>query len=246
MAESPQSKATTRNAEVRPAWSDVGAHLRFWIAAVSLLALDLFSKWWVFSTLKPDEVRTLIPGTLELRRSLNDGAVFGSFSGYTGVFVVASIFALAFVVYLFLASARNQRLLQICLGMILAGACGNLYDRLAVQADVVRVNRGGQLRTVMIGQVLSEPGAERVQVGHWPEGDRLPPRTFDREDVVLSRQGVVRDFLKFVPSFPQWVPRVGGREVWPWVFNVADAALVCGVILLVGTSLFDRRGHQAG
>jgi len=38
----------------------------------------------------------------------------------------------------------------------------------------------------------------------------------------------VRDFLKIV-----W--KIGDRELWPWIFNVADVLLVIGVGLLLIT-----------
>jgi lipoprotein signal peptidase len=217
------------------------SHLRFWLSAVGLLWLDLWSKAWVFRNLKPDEVQPAFPGVLEFRRSLNDGAVFGSFSGYSGVFIVASVFALAFVLYLFANSSPRQRVLHVSLAMILAGALGNLYDRAFMAADVVRFREKTSGRMVsVIGKIVDET-AESVRIGDWPDGGR--PQSFKRAEIEVRRQGVVRDFLRFVLKFPASVPRVGGMDIWPWIFNVADAALVCGVILLLLTSLFER-GHR--
>ena len=87
--------------------------------------LDLWSKERVFSTLKSGEVYVAIPGTLHFRRSLNDGAVFGSFTGYVAVFVVASVAAAGFVLYMFGTSRPAQRVLHVGLALILAGAMGN-------------------------------------------------------------------------------------------------------------------------
>ena len=100
----------------------LSAHAIFWIVVVLVVGVDLWSKAWVFKNLGAREIRTVIPGVLEFRRSLNDGAVFGSFSGRVGVFIVASLFALAFVLYLFLHSSARQRVLHVSLAMILAGA----------------------------------------------------------------------------------------------------------------------------
>lgn len=217
------------------------SHLRFWLPAIGLLWLDLGSKAWVFRNLKPEEVRPAFPGVLEFRRSLNDGAVFGSFSGYAGVFIVASLFALAFVLYLFINSSPRQRVLHVSLAMILAGALGNLYDRAFMAADVVRFREKTSDRMVSVIGKIVEQTAESVRIGDWPDGGR--PQPFKRAEVEVRRQGVVRDFIRFVPKFPASVPLVGGMDIWPWIFNVADAALVCGVILLLLTSLFER-GHR--
>ncbi len=59
--------------------------------------LDLWSKAWVFSNLKANTARPFIPDVLVFHRSLNDGAVFGSFTGQVGLFIAASFFALGFV-----------------------------------------------------------------------------------------------------------------------------------------------------
>lgn len=207
------------------------AHLLFWGVAGTLLAVDLWSKASVFETLTSTEIRTIIPGLIEFRCSLNDGAVFGSFTGQTGLFIVASVFALAFVFYLFAHSGRNQRSLHIALALILSGAFGNLYDRAFIKADVVSPVGGGRR---IIGKIVSDPDDRKVRIGDWPHGEHA--RSFDRDRVTIRRQGVVRDFIKFVPRFPASFPKVGGKETWPWVFNIADAALVCGVgVLLLNT-----------
>lgn len=218
------------------------SHLRFWLMSAAVLWLDLWSKHWVFTSLGPHEERAFIPGLIVFHRSLNDGAVFGSFTGRVGVFMIASVFALGFVFYLFASSRRTARGMHVALALILAGAIGNLYDRSMVKADVVRVSRQGHLRTAMIGTLVGREDAPVIRIGEWPDGAH--PRTFVRSEVRLDRQGVVRDFIKFVPRFPKEIPKLGGQDVWPWVFNVADASLVCGVTTLVLTSRMGRRRRR--
>ncbi len=214
------------------------AHLLFWIVAAVIVVVDLWSKHWAFQTLPPDAPREYISGFLELRRSLNDGAVFGSFTGYVSVFIVASFLALSFVLYMFIQSGSRQRMLHVALALILAGAIGNLYDRAFIKADVVSFPNDASHRSI-IGMVLNGDDDTQVLVGEWPDGARV--RSYARSDVSIRRQGVVRDFLKFTPTFPQGWGRLGGQDVWPWIFNIADAALVCGVTLLMLTSIFERR-----
>ncbi len=228
----------TDHATHETAFKSVAAHLRFWSTAVLALAFDLWSKHWVFTNLEPREVRPFVSNFVVFRRSLNDGAVFGSFSGQTSLFVAASFLALGFVIYLFVNSPRRAAILQCALALIIAGALGNLYDRAFVKADIVKfTNRQGQ-QVSLIGLIVGDPAADTILVGSWPESAN--PQRFKQSEVHLRHQGVVRDFVKFVPRFPQWVPKLGGTDVWPWVFNVADAALVCGVVTLMLLSLFDR------
>lgn len=214
------------------------AHLRFWGVALLALVIDLATKDRAFRTLAVDEIRPMLGGWIELRRSLNAGAVFGSFSGQTWVFIAASVLALGFVVYLFAHSQRRQRSLHVALALILSGALGNLYDRAFVVADVVDHRTASGRVTTLIGRIVSDPGAAVVVVEDWPGGSGS--RRFPRSQITARRQGVVRDFIKLVPRFPSWVPRWAGRDVWPWIFNVADVALVLGVIVLLGHTWLGR------
>jgi len=225
--------------DLKPAIKDLRAHLRLWSAALLLLGLDLWSKAAVFARLEPTEVypSPLIPGILVFQRSLNDGAVFGSLQGMVGLFIIASLFALGFVVLYFVGSRANQRSLHVALGLILAGALGNFYDRANCEADIVTLVTGEKF----IGKIVERQNGS-VRIGHWPEGEE--PRIFHEAEIAeVTSQGVVRDFLKFTPEFPQWVPKLGGADVWPWIFNIADSALVCGVALLILNFWWERREH---
>ena len=243
MAHSSTDDRVKTAGESASAAGHIPSHLRFWIPAAGLLWFDLWSKEWAFSALPSDAERAWIPGILEFRRSLNDAAVFGVLAGYVGMFLIASVLALPFVFYLFAHSARFQRALHVALAMILAGAIGNLYDRSVNVADVAETTTAAGERRSVIGVLLESKSEDYVRIGDWPTGEH--PQTFRRENVTLRRQGVVRDFIKFIPQFPVWLGRLSGLDVWPWVFNVADASLVCGVVLLLLHSLLDRRAPAA-
>lgn len=92
---------------------------------------DLVSKSWVFATLlaRPDHVIDVIPGVLRLSLSTNPGIVFGIRAPWPLV-MVATAAALIVVMYLFTGSPRKAWPLHVALGMVLAGAVGNAYDRL--------------------------------------------------------------------------------------------------------------------
>ena len=144
---------------------------------------------------------------------------------------------MVFVLYLFVHSTRWQRVLHVALALILAGALGNLYDRAFVKADVITYQpRFGQ-EELMIGTVIERTNTD-VVVADYPDGTNV--RTLPSSQVTIRRQGVVRDFIKFMRKFPEGFPKLAGRDVWPWVFNIADAALVCGVILLLLSTWLDR------
>lgn len=219
------------------------AHARLWLVAVIGLAADLWSKHWAFTRLDPDGGTVIIEHLARFQRSLNTGALFGLGKGWTPVFIVASVLALVFVIYLFAQSGRDRRSLQVALGLVLAGALGNLYDRAFEIADVVKyVDRRGVERIEAGVLVPSQSNERFVVLGSYPEGSRLT--RIERATVLrMWQQGVVRDFIKMEPR----VPLGNGRwfDVWPWVYNIADVLLVVGVAILMLNFWKERRVAHA-
>lgn len=209
------------------------SHLRLWITAALGLALDLWSKEWAFSRLAPRESRVLVPDVLSLTLSVNPGALFGLGAGFPAVFVGASVLALMFVLYLFANSDARRWSLHVALGCVLAGAVGNLYDRTTHSAYVYRAPG----RPADIGVVLGQTDTH-VTLGDYPTGGR--PRTYPRpENAASGVQPVVRDFIKIELQ-------AGRVELWPWIFNIADALLVLGVGLLLLNFWKEHREHKRG
>lgn len=105
---------------------------RFIIPALIGFGLDLWTKWLAVEHLKiPRAGIRFIPGWLHWEYTENHGAVFGSGQGLRWLFVIVSVMAIVFLLYLFATSGR-QRFYQILLGILLAGVLGNLYDRLVL------------------------------------------------------------------------------------------------------------------
>lgn len=114
--------------------------MRFLAVILAGAAADLLTKHWAWRILvNPDsrwsdlEVDKLADRlrVVELLWQPNRGAVFGVGHGQTALFVVFTFLALALLTWLFIDSRRSQAWLQVFLGMVVAGALGNLYDRLA-------------------------------------------------------------------------------------------------------------------
>lgn len=109
-----------------------GRTIRHFIYLIILIVLDQFTKYLAVSNLKGQEPIKLIPGVLHLQYLENDGAVFGMFSGnvvslalFTSIIIVLIIYF-----YLKLPKAKHYNMMRIVLLFILAGAIGNLIDRL--------------------------------------------------------------------------------------------------------------------
>ena len=173
----------------------------FIVIAFTGLAADLYTKHWTFQILgMPGEYQAETEPELRavywiwqdvfgIQTALNLGALFGFGSGQTTLLVSFSLIFLAGIVgYLVLCAWRNL-LLSAILGMITAGICGNLYDRL-----------GWHGLTNGEGQPIY----------------------------------AVRD----------WILCMIGTFQWP-NFNIADALLVCSVVvLLIQELLCYNRGDR--
>jgi signal peptidase II len=134
----------------------------FFIVVLLLLIGDLALKWWAFESFAgpvdipavladedplPAKDMTVVPNVLAIKLVLNRGAVFGLGQGYTWVFLLITVFAVGFVGYVLLTSPADHRLMHLCLALILAGALGNMVDRITFSAvrDMLHLFPGVQL-----------------------------------------------------------------------------------------------------
>ncbi len=109
---------------------DTKAHLIFWPLLVGGLALDLWTKKAVFDWLESYERYSVMDGFLQFVPALNNGAAFGWFAGRMHFLAAVSIAAVIAIFAVFLFSGSRQRFVHIALGLLGAGVCGNLYDRI--------------------------------------------------------------------------------------------------------------------
>lgn len=176
----------------------------FIVVMIAILAADLGLKYWSFTNVAgrqvvltdevtvdhrgfwskyPHDSTVVVPKVLELRLTTNTGAVFGLGKGNRVLFIAVSVVATAVIGLMFWRSPARAWGLHLSLAMILAGALGNLYDRVLYRA--------------------------------------------------------VRDMLHMFPGvdLPFGLSWPGGvAEVWPWIFNLADVALMVGVgLVLIAT-----------
>lgn len=170
---------------------------------------------------------------------MNPGALFGIGKGHTEVFLIASALALLLVLWMFAQSDRRSWLMHVALGAILAGALGNMYDRINVQLVLYGYQTPkGQVVRYYEKRVDRDAGV--VVLHEYPPDDlsatiQLP---IEVEGELGPVDGHVRDFIK-IPT--RWF---GEREMWPWVFNVADMLLVGGVAVLALRLFTDNRQPQ--
>lgn len=115
-----------------------GFYRLFWWVAVSTLALDQLSKFWIVHTLPigsygPGRHIAVIDGFFHLVHVGNTGAAWSLFSGGSLWLAGLAILTLAGIYHWRHSLGLRQRGLQIAFGLLCGGIVGNGIDRLAYQ-----------------------------------------------------------------------------------------------------------------
>ena len=186
-----------------------------WRVLVPVLAVDQMLKIWVKTSFTYGESMGFVPGLLELRFIENPGAAFGAaLPGETGKLVLTSFrIVAAIAIGLYIARRVREEApngLLYTLTFIWAGAIGNIVD------------------SVFYGKVFSasEYTFHSSKLAEWmPESGGYGPWF----------QGKVVDMFHFVVEWPSWFPieSWAGKEVFPPIWNLADAAIAVSVIWIL-------------
>lgn len=99
------------------------------IAGVAVGA-DRVLKWWAGQTLALSESRPLLGHFIRLTRVHNVGGALGIFPGGGELFIAVSIAVSVTVIVILLRDRTTSAVMKVGLALLLAGAVGNLIDRL--------------------------------------------------------------------------------------------------------------------
>lgn len=120
----------------------------FWVPIVPLVVLDLWSKAAVFGFLESTQGHQaettraveVWSGLIrfELVQYRNTGTIWGLARDFTNALIALRFVAMGVLVYIAARTPAAQRLKQLVLGLIMAGAVGNLYDNLTQPFQAVR------------------------------------------------------------------------------------------------------------
>lgn len=106
------------------------------LIAFAVLLLDRITKWAVGQTIPLEDVINIVPGLFRLTHLENTGAAFSLFADSTSPFRTALLiaFSVAALVVVSVLLWKDRRVFNagtVALSLILGGAVGNLWDRLA-------------------------------------------------------------------------------------------------------------------
>lgn len=97
------------------------------IIVSTILCLDQLTKFFATENLLYNQSLPIIKGIFHLTLIHNRGAAFGILKNQTPLFILTSIFA---IVLIFSNLRDNKKYYTLSLSLILAGALGNLIDRI--------------------------------------------------------------------------------------------------------------------
>lgn len=111
--------------------------LKLLIISLAVFILDRLSKLWVVAHIPSGQDITIIPHFFRLTHVYNNGAAFSLFADTPSpdrvrwMLIAFSIVAIVIVLGVLWKAGRTINVTSVALALILGGAAGNLYDRLA-------------------------------------------------------------------------------------------------------------------
>lgn len=114
-------------------------YLKLLLISALVFAADRLTKLWIVRHIYSGQELTVIPHFFHLSHVYNNGAAFSLFADTPSpdkvrwMLIVFSIIAILIVLAVLLKAGRTVNTTSVSLALILGGAAGNLYDRLAAR-----------------------------------------------------------------------------------------------------------------
>ena len=186
-----------------------------------ILFLDQLLKVYIKTNYTPGQESQLLGNWLVLDYIENPGMAFGTTFGskmwHKLALSIFRIIAISGIIYYWFLQAKKgvKREFLIAIGLIIAGATGNLidsmfYDFLFPYDPCLSFNflDGSGIKTDCGIFGMHETRHTGFLLGN------------------------VVDMFKFQANWPTWIPWIGGNEVFPAIWNVADFSISTGIILI--------------
>lgn len=184
----------------------------------------------------PHEQISVVDGFFQLYYIENRGMAFGTTLGSgamakyaLSIFRLVAIIGIAYYIFKLLKERNMHRGLIYSVGLIFAGATGNLIDGM-IYDFIWELDPDISWNWALDGNnswVVDPTGNPELR----PHGFLL---------------GSVVDMFQFTATWPSWMPfDLGGKEIFAAIWNVADASITVGVgIIIVRYRTFFRKGNS--
>ncbi len=108
--------------------------LKHLLLFILLIAIDQLTKYWVKTDLLESGPIIIIPDVFRLQYHTNNGAVWGLMSGKVDFLKIFTFLVLLLIVYFYFKIPKDKKYnaLKYIVVFIMAGAVGNLIDRMAL------------------------------------------------------------------------------------------------------------------
>lgn len=195
------------------------------VVVFCLLLLDQIVKIYIKTSFSSDEQKLLIGNWFVLHYIENQGMAFGTTlgSGMWGKLALSlfRIVAIVGIIYYIIKEAKNGAKLEflIVVGFICAGATGNLIDSLFYDLIFPFNPCEG----------FNQLQGSGIKMNCTDYGFTYPVEVRYRGFLF----GNVVDMFQFDVNWPNWVPWVGGEQIFPAIWNVADACITLGITTIL-------------
>ncbi|TXI85330.1 MAG: lipoprotein signal peptidase [Crocinitomicaceae bacterium] len=183
-----------------------------------ILLIDQLVKIYVKTHFQPGDSVNVFGDWFVIEYIENQGMAFGTTFGnkiwHKLALSIFRIFAIGGICYYWYQQAKAgvKREFLVAIGLILAGATGNLIDSMFYDYAFPYDPCMGYNHLEGSGVFADCGFFGKIETKH---------RGFLLGNVV--------DMYKFHATWPQWVPWLGGSEVFPAIWNTADASITIGV-----------------
>ncbi len=179
------------------------------IIILIILIFDQLLKFYIKTNFELGHSVPLLGQYFKLFFIENPGMAFGfHFGGKAGkiILTMVRILAAVLIAFILVKSVKKQesKIFIYSLCLILAGALGNIID------------------SIFYGLIFSESN-------YFTVAEFLP----EKGGYAGFLQGSVVDMLHINLFWPGFLPWIGGKEVFPPIFNIADSSITIGVFMLI-------------
>ncbi len=195
------------------------------LVILALLIIDQVVKIYIKTSFSSDEVKYVFGNWFALHYIENQGMAFGTTFGSEmwhklalSLFRVVAICALAY--YIFTEAKKGAKMeFLVAVGFVFAGATGNLLDSMFYDFFFPFNPCEG----------FNQLQGSGVKMNCTDYGFTYPVEV--RHKGFLF--GNVVDMFQFNVNWPKWVPYVGGNQIFPAIWNVADACITLGIFTII-------------